>query len=176
MEFKEIHYDSIITEFKSEKVLSIHIRAGKKLKDIRQIDFILDKHIKSNFYQEIAPTGEFIQQQLEKLDLNKHYSPKDQETIQFAKGRSIYYKKELPKERPEDFVKVRQQYQELMKLYDSPDFIHKSFTSKLNGNDWGEYEGWDYIIHYKSPFIDEIMLKMCKEINQELTDQGFVNL
>ena len=71
MQFKEIHYDSIITEFGFEKSLHIHIKAGKKLKDIKKIESILDKHIKANFYQEIAPTGEFIQQELAKLDFNK---------------------------------------------------------------------------------------------------------
>ncbi len=174
MQFKEIHYDSIITEFGFEKSLHIHIKAGKKLKDIKKIDSILDKHIKSNFYQEIAPTGEFIQQELAKLDLDKHYSPKENEKIEFSKGRSIYYKKDLPKERPEEFTKVREQYQDLMRLYESPAYIHKSFTEELNGSTWGEEAGWSYIIHYKSPFIDEILLKMTKEINEDLVNQGFV--
>lgn len=174
MEFKEIYYDSIVTEFGFEKVLSIHIRAGKKLKGIKKIDHILDKHIKANFYQQIAPTGEFIQEQLAKLDLDKHYSPKGDEKINFTKGRSMFYKKDLPNERPEDFIKAREYYQELMRLYESPDYIHKSFTDDLNDSKWGEYEGWGYIIHYNSPFIDQLMLKMCKEINQDLEDGGFV--
>lgn len=175
MQFKEIHYDSIITEFGQESALHIHFRAGKKLKDVSKIDSILDNHIKANFYQEIAPTGEFIQQQLAQLDLDKHYSPKEEERFQFSKGKSIYYKKELPKERPEDFIQVQTLYRDLMKLYDDQSVIHKSWTEPLNNSNWGEFEGWSYIIHYKSPFIDEILLKMTKEINEDLVNQEFVD-
>ncbi len=175
MQFKEIYHESVITEFGiKDDSLYIHFAPGKKLKDISKIDSVLDKHLKLTFYQDIKPTGETIKKELENIDLKQQFSPKEEERVNFgARSRSMFYKERLPKERPEDFKKAQELYRDLMKLYDVKGVIHKSWTDELNGRTWNE--GWGYIVHYKSPFIDELMLKMTKDINEELLNQGFVN-
>lgn len=176
IQFKEIHYDSVVTEFGlNGKALHIHFRAGKRLKDLKEIDVVLDKALKAYFHLEIRPTGEFIQEQLKSLDLDQQYSPKENEAVTFPKGRSLFYKRDLPKSRPEEFKKVQELYKELMQLYSDESVIHKTFTEDLNLAQWGELESWGYIIHYTFPGLDEIMLKLCQEINQDLIDQGFVS-
>lgn len=171
IDYKEIHWDTVITEFGyKDEALHIHFHAGPKLKkDFKTIDVVLDPIIKDTFHKDILATGEIIQTELDKLKKNDIvYSSDPAETIKWQSGRSRMYKPGLPTTTPQEFKETELLYQELMKLYEEESVIHKSYVDSMNGVDWGDLRSWSYIVYYKTPFIDTIMVEMCKKINEKL--------
>lgn len=176
VEYKEIHWPSILTEFgKKDNKIYLHFKSGPKLKSIQNIDTVLDTHIRSYFFLPIEDTGKFIEEQTQSLDLNVVYSPKKDETVKFSR-KSVFYNDRLPEVMPEKFKQTRELYQDLLKLYDNPTVIHKSYTRQLNGKGCQEHTSWDYIIHDNTPNLDEIMLQICEKANRDLVTQNFTTV
>lgn len=165
--FKEIHWDHLITEFGyKDEVLHVHFYPGEKfIGDFFCAQENLDKEIQKEFRKEIKETGKIIEDSIKDIkDIS--YSAKFDEPYKFQKG-SLYKKYGLPTTKPEEFEKANTMYRELMKLYDLPEVIHKTYTNKLLDRKW-EKPSWGYIIHFKTPFIDDIMLQMCERLENSL--------
>lgn len=165
--FKEIHWDHVITEFGyKDDVLHIHFYPGEKfVGDFFCAEEKIDKEIKQEFRKEIKPTGKIIEEAIKDIK-DVSYSAKFDEPYQFQKP-SLYKKYGLPTEKPEEFEKANNLYKDLMQLYTIPEVTHKTYTSKLLDKKW-EKPSWGYVVHYKTPFIDEIMLQLCERLEVSL--------
>ncbi len=177
VDYKEIHYDTVITDFGyKDDALHIHFKPGPKLKSkFEGIDSVLDKRLEESFRKEIADTGKIIEENVSKLDSKIKYSPPEDESIKWGRAgarldqRSIFFDPRLPQSKPEEFQRAQEAHRDLLKLYDCKDVIHKTYTGSLGGRNWEELKSWGYIVHYKTPFIDDIMLDLCKKIDEDLS-------
>jgi hypothetical protein len=159
--------DHVITEFGyKDDVLHIHFYPGEKfVGDFFCAQEKFDKQIKQEFRKEIKETGKIIEEAISGIK-DICYSAKFDEPYKFQKP-SLFRKYGLPTDKPEEFEKANNMYKELMKLYDLPEVIHKTYTTKLLDQKWDK-PSWGYVVHYKTPFIDDIMLQMCEQLESSL--------